>query len=138
MPINYKIDHEARVVLAAGHGKLDGSEIFDYQRTVWSRPDVQGYNELMDMTNVTQVSAPSPERIQELAALSARMDPKGQNSRFAIVAPEDLAFGLGRMFQTQRSFQQGGTKEVGVFRTMPEALAFLGINRTLAMPGVPE
>jgi hypothetical protein len=48
MPIVYRIDHEARVVLAAGHGVFTTEDAFGYQKKVWSRQDVQGYDELID------------------------------------------------------------------------------------------
>lgn len=34
MPIN-RIDHDARVVVAAGRGVLTDADVFDYQREVW-------------------------------------------------------------------------------------------------------
>jgi hypothetical protein len=46
----------------------------------------------------------------------------------AIVAPEDFAFGLGRMYEAYRGFEPAGKKEVGVFRTLREALEFLGLE----------
>jgi hypothetical protein len=65
------------------------------------------------------------------------MDPRDTKTRFAIVAPTDVAFGLGRMFQTYRELDRRSNKEVGVFRTMEEALAFLGVSRPLTPPELP-
>ena len=48
--------------------------------------------------------------------------------KFAICAPGDLAFGLGRMFQTLMSdFEK---LDIGVFRDVDETLDFLGIPAT--------
>ena len=137
MPMLYRIDHEARVVVAAGHGVLTDADVFGYQREVWSRPEVKGYAELVDMTHVTEIALPSPERIKVLAALAADMDQDASSSRFAILAPSDIAFGLGRMFQAYRESHSKSTKEVGVFRTMEEVLAFLRIRTPLEMPADP-
>ena len=128
MPIEYRIDHGRRIVFTKGRGTLTDSDIFGYQREVWSRHDVTGYNELMDMTDVVHIAVPSQKRVRELAALSADMDDRSTGSKFAIVAPSDVAFGLGRMYQTFRELQVQGTKQVGVFRTLEEALAFLGVE----------
>lgn len=128
MPIEYTIDHQRRVVFARGRETLTDDDVFGYQRTVWSRPDVAGYGELMDMTAVARIALPSRERVKDLAQLSAGMDGEAGASRFAIVAPSDTAFGLGRMYQTLRELESKGTKKVGVFRTMAEGLAFLGIE----------
>jgi len=137
MPITYRVDHEARVVVAAGYGVLTDADVFDYQQDVWQRSDVAGYDELVDMTQVTQIALPSVDRVQDLARLSVRMDDKYSRSRFAIVAPQDIAFGLGRMFQTLREMDRSSTKQVGVFRTMQEALSFLQADHPLELPEIP-
>ena len=131
MPIEYWIDMERRLVVARGYGTFTPEDIFGYQRDVWSRPEVAGFDELVDMSGVEQIALPSPHRIQELAQLSAGMDPPASASRFAIVAPAELAFGLGRMYETYRALEDRSTKQVGVFRTMEQALEFLGVSGPL-------
>ena len=116
------------VVFAAGAGTITAAELFDYQREAWSRPDVMGFNELMDMSAVERIESPTPERVRELAEFSARMDAGARRSKFAIIATDELAFGLGRMFQAYREMSPGTRKDVGVFRSMTEALAFLGVT----------
>jgi hypothetical protein len=125
MPLDYVIDHERRVVTAKGHGTLTDEDFFAYQEDVWSRPEVNGYNELVDLSQVEHIALRSIDRLRELAKLSAGMDPRSSASRFAIVAPTGEAFGLARMYETYRSMEDSSTKQVGVFRTLEEALAFL-------------
>jgi hypothetical protein len=127
MPIDYSIDPARRLVSAKGRGTLTEEEIFTYQQEVWSRADVRGFNELMDMTDVELTNPPPTERLRRLANFSASMDPAEPKSKFAIVAPQLLTFGLGRMYEAYRSMESKSTKEVAVFRSLPEALAFLGI-----------
>jgi hypothetical protein len=127
MGIEYKIDHARRLVTAQGRGTMTGEDVMNYQREVWSQPEVKGYNELIDMTEVEKIDLPSVKRMKDLAMLSVAMDPPSP-SKFAIVAPKDEAFGLGRMYETYRRLESGSTKEVGVFRTMAEALEFLGLS----------
>ena len=136
MPIVYRVDHTARVVVARGLGVFSDSDVFGYQREVWSRNDVAGYNELIDMTQVTQIALPSADRIKDLATLAAAMDPPESKSRVAVVASENLAFGLGRMFQAYRELDRRSTKEVGIFRTMEDALVFLKLDHPLEMPNL--
>jgi hypothetical protein len=52
------------------------------------------------------------------------MDPKAPPSRFAIVAPRDFEFALGRMYGAHRELDSRSTKQVGVFRSREEALAW--------------
>jgi len=135
VPIDYRIDHERRLVLAKGRGIFTDKDVFAYQREVWARPDVAGYNELIDMSEITSIPLPDAGRVRELASLSAGMDgPATSGTRFAIYAPTDETFGMGRMYQTYRELQDGSSKEVGVFRTFDEVLAFLGVRRSPADP----
>jgi hypothetical protein len=138
MPIVYRIDHDHRLVLVRGHGSLTDDAVFGYQRSVWSRQDVAGYSELVDVTEVTEIKLPSVQRLRDLASLAASMDDQSSSSRLGIVAPDDEAFGLGRMFQAYRGLEKGPTKEVGVFRTLAEAFAFLGITDPPPLPDVHE
>jgi hypothetical protein len=128
MPIKYKIDHARRLVVTTGYGTFTDSDVFGYQHEVWSRPDTIGYNELVDMTAVKHIALPSVGRIRQLAKLGAEMDAPALKSKFAIIAPDDIAFGLGRIFANHRSLDDRSTKEVGVFRTAAEAFAFLGLQ----------
>jgi len=128
MPLEHRIDHRLRVVLTRAVGTLTDEEIFAYQREVWSRPDVAGYDELVDMSAVQHVALSSIERVSQLASFSAAMDAGAPVSRFAIVAPRDFEFGLGRLYGARRELDSRGTKQVGVFRSRAEALAWLGLE----------
>jgi hypothetical protein len=124
MPIQYEIDHPRRLVRARVSGVLTDDEIFAYQREAWSRPEVAGYDEMVDMSAVERIAMPSIDRMKELARLSSGMDARGRASRFAIVAPGDIAYMLGRLYKAIRGLS-GGNRQVGVFRTESEADAFL-------------
>ena len=122
-----------KVVVAAGIGTLTDEEVFGYHREVWSRKEVAGYDELIDMSRVGHIALPSAQRVRDLAETSAKDDGPGP-SRLAVVAPSDLAFGLGRMYQTRRAQDPRSTKQVGVFRTMAEALEFLRMDHAPEPP----
>lgn len=124
------VDHEHRLVLARGRGTFSDQDVFQYQREVWSLPEVAGYDELMDLTDVNAIPEASTERLMDLAVLAVEMDTSGKRSKFAIIAPEDLAFGLAGMFATFRGADERSKKDVAVFRTRAEALAFLGVPDT--------
>ncbi len=125
MPIESTIDHERRLVTARGSGTLTHEDVFAYQHDVWSRADVAGYDELVDLSEIDRIDSPSTAEVRNLATLSASMDSKGSRSRLAIVARDDFAFALGRMYETYRGLDPRSTKEVRVFRTVPEAVAYL-------------
>jgi hypothetical protein len=134
VPIAYRLDHEARVIVAAAYGTLTDEEMFAYQQQGFKLDEAVGYDELVDLTHVKEITLPSTERVRELADRAAGMDVKLGGSKLAVVAPGDLAFALGRMFQTIRELDPRSTTAVGVFRSTDEALAFLGVDRPLALP----
>jgi len=125
MPISHCIDPDRRLVTARAFGTLTDQDVFDYQLTVWSRKDVAGYDELMDMSEVVEIVKPPAARMQQLASVAASMESSNTDSKFAIIAPSDIAFGLGRMFQAFREYSDKGARKVGVFRSADEAHVFL-------------
>ena len=129
MPIGHQVDHRRRLVIAKGRGTLTDQDVFEYQRGVWSRPELAGYDELFDMSDVENIDLPSLERVRELAKLSASMDDAASRSRLAIVAPKDFAFALGRLYEAHRGLDERSRKTVSVFRSVGEALAWLGSER---------
>ena len=128
MPIEYRIDHDRRVVIAIATGSVTSEDFFRYKREAWSEPGIPGFDELMDLTEVTEIVDPSVEDIRKLAQLAVSMDPPETTSRFAIAAPKEIFFGLGRMYEAYRSLQPGSTKTVTVFKALPEAMEFLGLK----------
>ncbi len=121
MPITYAINHDRKLVIATGLGAIVPKDVYDYQREVWSQPEVVGYNEIVDFSAVEDIQYESGDRISEFARFSADMDRTGVISKLAIVAPADLSYGIGRMYQSYRELQGHTEKQVGVFRTMEDA-----------------
>jgi hypothetical protein len=126
MSIEFHCDHGKRLVLAKAYGILTEEEIFGYQREVWSREEIIGYDEVIDMSEVEKILSPRGNRIKDLAALAASMDSRSTRTKFAIVATDDFAFGLGRMYEAHRTLNGRSTREVAVFRTMGDALVWIG------------
>jgi hypothetical protein len=125
MPLEFSIDPTRRIILVRGHGTVTAEEVFAYQRDAWSDPNLADYDELIDMTGVERVVTP-PERVMELADLSAQMDPSASSPRTAIAAPAPSAFGLARRYSAYRETNPHSTRQVTVFRTLAEALEWLG------------
>lgn len=136
MPIVFRIHRDLRLVWAEASGTIMAEDLFEYQRAAWTQPDVQGYDELVDMTAVVDIPAPSPAGMRALATLAATMDPPAGRSKFAIVAADDLVYGLGRMYQTHRGLIGNSGKEIAIFRTLRGALDWLGISKPLTPDSV--
>jgi hypothetical protein len=134
MPLVFRIDHEARVIVVAGFGVLTDDEFFNHHRRLITLDETIGYDELIDLTHITRIALPSADRVRELAAEAAGSDERRGASKLAVVAPSDFAYALGRMFQTTRGLDARSTRDVGVFRSMEEGLEFLGIDHPLELP----
>jgi hypothetical protein len=128
MPIEYHIDHDRRVIIAKGKGAFTSQDMFGYQLEAWSQPGVAGYNELVDMTDVTEIVDPNVDEIRRIVELSASTDPPEGHARMAIAAPNKLMFGLGRMYEAYRELHPKSTRVVRVFKTLREAMDFLGLE----------
>jgi hypothetical protein len=130
VPITYQINHDHRLVHARIAGALTRDDLLSYQREVWSLPEVRGYNQLVDASEMGEVEIPFPsaDAMRELASLAASMDDPGVRTRFAIVATSAFAYGLGRMYATYRALDPRSTRTVNVFRSVEDALVWLNAD----------
>jgi hypothetical protein len=127
LPIQYRVDAGRRLIVSRAAGTLTDGEVFAHQAEIASRAELAGFDELIDMSSVERIDLPSIDRVRALATHSAATEPGPGVSRIAVVAPDDLSYGLGRMYQTYRHGDPSNVRHVGVFRTLAEALAFLRV-----------
>ena len=125
MPVEYHIDHDQRMVQVRAYGIVTVQDFITYQREVWSRKDVVGYNELIDASQLQKALDFNGVHLQEVAVLASSMDLTKEITRLAIVATDNFAYGLGRMYETYRGLQKGNTKQVAVFRSVEDALKWI-------------
>jgi hypothetical protein len=130
MPITYVIDRTRRTVYVSASGVLTPQDLFTYQNKVWSAPEHRGLDECVDMLGVTDIVAATDSNMKALAELSARMDDPSVKSRLAIIAREDLHYGLARMYEAYRSMQPKSTRMLAIFRTREDAERWLSGQST--------
>lgn len=129
MPIAVQIDHARKLVVATVTGDVCDDELLEYQKNVWSDTALAGYSELFDVTAVRSISGVTAAGLGAVAQCAASMDVPGKRSRFAIVAPQDLPYGMGRMYEALRTEIPGSVRSVAVFRSRDEAEAWLGCKK---------
>jgi len=118
VPAFYFIDKEHRVVMSSGSGVLTREDMVGHQNRLLKDPDFDpGFSQIIDFTNLTRVDV-KPEDILFLAERNV-FSPR---SHRAVLADNDLAFGLARMFEMIREAK--GETGVRVFRDREEALAW--------------
>lgn len=125
MPLTYEIDHDRRTVFARATGVLTPQEFFSYEEELLTMPGIMGFHECVDMSGATEIVGATAANIQALASLAVRSDDPARPSRLAIIARDDLHFGLARMYESYRSLLPGHSRQVGIFRTRDEALRWL-------------
>jgi hypothetical protein len=119
--MRFSIDVERRLVTSVAEGVLDFAAVTEHMRGLLADPHFDPtFNQLADFSQVTEVRL-SADEIQTLAARKVF----AAGSRRAGVAPDDLVYAIGRMYDAYRRLS-GGKEEGRVFRTRAEALQWLG------------
>ena len=116
MPAFYKIDKERRLVLTSGIGVFNKEEAQAHQTRLLADPDFDpGYSQLLDFTHVTRFDLTAAD-----VRLLAQRNIFSPDSRRAFLVPNDVGFGLGRMYEMLR--EAAGESGIRIFRNLEEAL----------------
>lgn len=122
MAVTCHIDPGKRRMVGLAAGTLDENDLFAFQQQSGALPD---YDAILDGSAVEDLQDVNLFNLKRLAAVAAAMDVPGQPVKLAIVAPRDLFFGLGRMYESIREGNPRTSRKVGVFHTRAEAESWL-------------
>jgi hypothetical protein len=125
MPIDYRVDRALHTVFATVTGALTDDELLDFAQKTANDPEFRsGLHELVDVraAQVQQLTSRGLRRAAEI--FSAFDSSRPSPARIAFVAEADVVFGMSRMYQ---AFRSDSPAEIGVFRDMGEARAWLGL-----------
>jgi hypothetical protein len=121
VPASHRIDPRQRLVIRTFEGIVTDEDLLQDQNAMRSAPEYKPeYRQLIDARGVERAEI-STEVIRDLA----RASPGAAQARRAFVVASDLAFGLARMFEIQRT---DAPEEVRVFRDVNEARTWLGLD----------
>lgn len=130
MPISYWIAPIRRLVLVCGEGTIADWEAMDLCDALGTDPRFQpSFRGLVDHSRAVDVLLPNG-----LGGIQA-LNPYGQGSRRAVIAPTDAVYGTIRMYQMGRP---PAADEVQVFRRRQPALQWLGIDDSDLPVGEPD
>jgi hypothetical protein len=125
MPITYHIDAERRLVLTHASGILTDADLLAHKerlaRDAAFDPAMAQLSDLREIQRLDVTAAGVRAMVDHDTVHVARRT----GHRLALVVPTDDAFGMARMYQLMRREDDGN---VGVFRTMPEAEAWLALR----------
>ena len=115
MPSAFTIDAARSLVLSRGWGVLTDRDLLAHARALAVDPRFRPhFSQLTDFRDATGVDV-TTATVREMAELS----PFGAGARRALVVPNDLIYGMARMFQMMRS---GSPDQIDVFRELESAL----------------
>ena len=118
MPVTCQFNHAKHRIIGLASGTLAEQDLFDFQRQFSSKPDYDG---IFDGTAVKDLHKIDHNSLKKLAGVAAASDRPDKPTKLAIVAPRDLHFGLGRMYESFRECLPQSVREIGVFHTRAEA-----------------
>jgi hypothetical protein len=119
MPAEYRIDRDNKIVLSRAWGKVAIEDFHAHGTRLRADPDFSpDFRQLWDFTEVSE----SVSDFDAMARL-AQTNVFSPTSRRAMLAPSDVVFGVGRMFQMLR--ESKGETGIRVFRDRESALRWL-------------
>lgn len=125
MPITYQVDHDHHLIAAVASGAIGERDLSAYQTDIKSQPALAGYDEILDVTRVDGLLDINIHNLRKLAAFAASSDVPDKLSKFVIVAPQDVYFGLSRMYESFREGLPRSRRKLAVFHSRAEAEGWL-------------
>lgn len=123
MPITYSIDRERNVVFTTIRGVLTDDELLDHKMRLTSDPNFKsGMVELSDAREVGELAV-TAEGVGRFVTQDSKDSELLKDYKLAIVASEDVVYGMARMYQT---LTEKNVPAVRIFRDLDEAKAWLG------------
>ncbi len=120
MPITYRIDTDALLVRTTATGVVVDADLRAHEDSLAADPAFEpAMAQLVDGRTIERLEV-SAAGIRQFVAHEGRLAPRFANHRVAILASENMVYGMARMYQMLSDLN------VGVFRTTVEALKFLG------------
>ena len=128
--MGYEVDIDVRRqrVESIWRGVVDEAMLFAYIDEVWRDPECRGFDELIDFSAVSAVNLPNAA-IAALADYSRQFDNPDYPARSALVAGDDLAYGLSRMFASTRAADPDDRRDFQVFAKLDAARSWLAEGR---------
>jgi hypothetical protein len=130
MSIEYQFFPSHHLVYIRYSGLITAGELLNVPAVLYAHPQYQpGMSELNDYRGVTGGGAGvSRQTFHDLVSMERNIDEKRGQVRMAHIAPQDLIYGVARMYSMLSS---SSSAEMRVFRSMPEALAWLDLPADL-------
>ena len=121
MPINSHIDETKKLTVFKVKGELLYDEAISVVKSFYEGQPTE--NVLWDLSDITEIHITS-EQVESIENLIQRFKSARSKGKTAFVAPNDLVYGLSRMFNTFGEIS-GSPFQRWAFRSMEEAYQWL-------------
>ena len=124
MPLHFSPKSEQPYFVTRFVGEIDDGQLFEYYGHVYSRPELQPMKaELADLSEA-DMRRVTTSGLEELAKSIEKMFAKLgiESIKTAVYSPDDLPFGLGRVYQ---AWSDSSPELVKVFRDRSKAIEWL-------------
>ena len=119
MTIESEVIKSKGLVVTRVKGKMKLDEFESSQWALKENPDFDpSFDHLFDMSGVDDIDDVSAQNIKRIAHIRIF----SPTSRRAVIAPDDLTYGLSRMYEV---FSKANDSNLGVFRNREDAVNWL-------------
>ena len=119
MPVCYKIDKDRRLVVTDWLRRCYPASIEEHQRNLWMDADFScTFSQVADFSRMARMEINAADMYS-----FAKRSVFAPNARRAVIVPNDMAFGLARLFEILRGSQ--GENGIRVFRTIEEGFVWI-------------
>ena len=126
MPVEHSFDTDANLLIVVLRGPVSDEDLLKYARHITEDPSISaGHNELIDLREVETGGEVTSPVLRRIASMFSEIDRTPEQTRVAMVANSDVAYGLSRMYQ---AFRSESPLDLRVFREVSEARSWLGLS----------
>jgi len=137
MPMDIWVEPDQPLRRAVAHETLTDRDLLEAWGDVLADPEYDPeLDNLVDMSGVRsfEVTAAGAQRLADVMAMCAKAPAPGVRPRVALVASDDYAFGVLRIYEMYRE-HQGAQARFFVARSLEEARCWLALPRVDAVLG---
>lgn len=125
--LNFNIDKETRTVYVRAEGEITVDDLIENEKKIINDPDFEtDLNTLADFSRAWPAVSVNYQTIEMSRHFVSSIQNLRGRSKWALIAPNDPAYGVCRMFA---SLSDGLSIETKVFRSEREARKWLGLDR---------
>lgn len=131
MPAKHFIDEITKIIVTVWEGDavdVDFIEaILKYQREIQLKPGYSDYNEVANFSKIESIKL-TPKGLKRIGQIASRTDALKSDSKLALVVSSGAAFNLARVYASYRNLQTSTRKEIRIFKSEEEAMAWAQKN----------